>query len=313
MKKIPVLIDTDPGIDDTLAIMMAKASEKIDIKGITVTCGNVGLENTLKNALGICDILGIKAPVYKGAEKPIIAELRDAREYHGETGLGGYIFKDIKKKPEGEYAWDGLHKIAKEYDGDLTLITLGPLTNIGIALLKYPDLPKYIKRTVIMGGNFGGFGNCTPYSDFNFWIDPHAVEIVLNAGMKTEIYGLDCTRQTTLSLEEMACVKCGDSKIEDLIRQLEAFNIQRHKSNNVDPTIHIPDGVAVAAAIDPSIFQLEKHHVTCVTARGNTQGWSLIDYKNRLGKEPNTLVARRVDREGFIKLLLGINSLRGDN
>lgn len=313
MIKIPVLIDTDPGVDDAFAIMMAKASEKIDIKAITVTCGNVGLNNTLRNALGICDLLGIDAPVYKGAEKPMIVDLRDAAEIHGESGLGGYVFRDIRKKSDKDYAWDGIYKTAKEFAGDLTIIALGPLTNIAIALLKYPDLPKYIKRTVIMGGNFGDYGNCVPYSEFNFWIDPHAVEIVLNADMRTEIYGLDCTRQTTLSLNEMSRVQSGDPNIEEVIRHLEDFDIKRAEANNLAPTIHIPDGVAVAAAIDPSIFQLEKCHVTCVTEGGNIQGWSLIDHKNRLGKKPNTLVARKVDKEGFKKLLLGINSLRGDN
>ncbi len=313
MIKNPVLIDTDPGVDDTFAIMMAKGSDKLDIKAMTVTCGNVGLKSTLRNALGICDILGIDAPVYKGAEKPMIVELRDAAEFHGESGLGGYIYRNIKKKHEEEYAWDGIYKVAKECDGELTIIALGPLTNIAIALLKYPDLPKYIKRTVIMGGTFEDFGNCVPNSEFNFWIDPHAVEIVLNADMKTEIYGLNCTRQATLSVEEMSLVKNPDPKIEELIRHMEAFDIHLAKDKGRVPTIHIPDGVAMAGAIDSSLFELEKHHVVCVTEGGNIQGWSLIDHKNKLGKEPNTLVAKKVDKEGFMKLLLGINSLRGED
>jgi len=168
MIKNPVLIDTDPGIDDTFAIMLAKASVELDIKALTVTAGNVGLNNTLNNALGLCDLLNIDAPVYEGAEKPLIVELRDATEFHGESGLGGYTFKNTKKKPEKEYAWDAIYNIVKESKGNLTIIALGPLTNIAIALMKYPDLPKYVKRVVIMGGNFGDYGNCMPYSEFNF-------------------------------------------------------------------------------------------------------------------------------------------------
>lgn len=313
MIRRPVLIDTDPGVDDTLAIMMAKASDKLDIRAITVTCGNVGLDKTTRNALGICDFIGIDAPVYRGAEKPMIVDLRDASDFHGESGLGNYVYQNIKKKVEEEYAWDGIYKTAKECGGELTIIALGPLTNIAIALLKYPDLPKYIKRTVIMGGSFGDFGNCTPNSEFNFWIDPHAVEIVLNADMKTEICGLDCSRQTTLSEDEMSLLKNPNPRIEELIRHLKAFYIKLDKDNGRIPAIHIPDGVAMAAAIDPSIFTVEEHHVICVTEGGNTQGWSIIDHKKRLGKDHNTLVARKVDKEGFMRLLLGINSLRGGN
>lgn len=312
MIKNPVLIDTDPGIDDTFAIMMAKASEELDIKAITVTAGNVGLNNTLNNTLGLCDLLNIGAPVYKGAEKPLIVELRDASEIHGESGLGGYTFKDIKKKPEKEYAWDAIYNIAKENKGNLTIVALGPLTNIAIALMKYPDLPQYVNRVVIMGGNFGDYGNCMPYSEFNFWIDPHAAELVINSGLKTEIYGLDCTRQTTLTTEELKRIKSNDPKIEELIRHMEAFDIDIAKNRGKIPTIHIPDGAAMAGAINPSIFKLEKHYVTCITESGNIQGWSIMDNKNRLGKEPNTLVARTVDKEGFVELMMRISTLRGD-
>ena len=310
--KIPVLIDTDPGVDDAFAIMMAKASQNLDIKAITVTAGNVGLDNTLNNALGICDILGIDAPVYKGAERPMIVELKDAAEIHGTSGLGGYIFQDIKKTREKEYAWDGLYKTAKEYNGDLTVIALGPLTNIAIALIKYPDLPKYIKRMVIMGGNFGDYGNCVPYSEFNFWIDPHAAELVISSGINIEIYGLDCTRQTTLNIEELKRVSSANPKIEELIRHMEAFDIKRGQVAGKPAGFHIPDAVAVAGAIDPSIFGFEEHYVTVATEGGNIQGWSLIDKRQRLGKKANAKIAKTVDKEKFVEILLGINNLRGD-
>ena len=312
MIKNPVLIDTDPGVDDAFAIMMAKASPKLDIKAITVTAGNVGLNNTLNNALGICDILGIDAPVYKGAENPMIVELRDASEIHGTSGLGGYIFKDIKKTVEKEYAWDGLYKIAKELGGELTVIALGPLTNIAIALMKYPDLPKYIKKMIIMGGSFGDYGNCEPYSEFNFWIDPHAAEMVISSEINVEIYGLDCTKQSTLSFEDLKEVTCPDPKIEELIRHMEAFDMKRGQVAGKAPGFHIPDGVAVAGAIDSSLFTYEEHYVTVVTEAGKVQGWSLIDSRHRLGKKANARIAKKIDKKGFKELLLGINSLRGD-
>lgn len=302
MKKIPVLIDTDPGIDDAFAIMLAASSEELDIKALTVTAGNVGLNKTLINALGLCEILNIDVPVHRGAEKPIIAELKDASEYHGNSGLGGYVFRNIKKKVENEYAWDAIYKVAKENHGELTIITLGPLTNLAITLLKYPDLPKYVKRVVIMGGAFGVYGNCVPYSEFNFWIDPHAVNIVINSELNTEIYGLDTTRQTTMTADEFNLLKSEDKKIDELINHMRDFN----------RTSHLPDTVAVAAAIKPEIFTIKKETVVCSTNTGITQGWSIIDKRNKSGKEPNTYVALSVDKKEFLDLLLRINTLRGD-
>lgn len=303
MKKVPVIIDTDPGIDDVFAIMLAASSEELDIKALTATAGNVGLNYTLNNVLGLCDLLNLDVPVYKGAERPLIVELRDASEFHGSSGLGGYKFSNIKKKVEKEYAWDAIYNVAKENQGELTIITLGPLTNLAISLLKYPDLPKFIKRVVIMGGAFGVYGNCNPYSEFNFWIDPHAVDIVINSELNTEVYGLDTTRQTTMSADEFKFLKSEDQKINELINHMRDYNT----------TSHLPDAVAVAATIKPEIFKMKKEIVVCSTNTGITQGWSIIDKRNKSGKEPNAIVAHSVDKEEFLKLLLRINTLRGDN
>lgn len=312
MLKYPVIIDTDPGVDDTFAIMMAKASPEFDIKALTVMAGNVDIGFTLNNALGLAELLGIDVPVYKGAEKPLIVEFKDASEYHGESGLGYYKLKEVNKKAENEYAWDGIYKLAKEHKGELSIIALGPLTNIAIALLKYPDLPKYIKRLVIMGGTFYGYGNTTPYSEFNFWCDPHAAEIVLQSDLKKQIIGLNTTKQVILEEEDMNMLSSKDSNIEELIRSMIQFSKDNIKVKQVSGSFHIPDAVALAAMIKPEIFEFENHYVTCVTDGGLTQGWSIVDDRNKLGRKPNADIALSVNKEEYFKLLLRINALRGD-
>lgn len=312
MLKYPVIIDTDPGIDDTFAIMMARSSEELDIKALTVTAGNVDIGFTLNNALGLAELLEMNIPVYKGAEKPLVVEFKDASEYHGESGLGYYRLKQINKKAEMEYAWDGIYKLAKEHKGELSIIALGPLTNIAIALLKYPDLPKYIKKIVIMGGTFHSYGNTAPYSEFNFWCDPHAAEIVLQSDLNKQIIGLNTTKQAILEEEDMSKLSSEDSNIDELIKSMIQFSKDNIRAQQLSTTFHIPDAVAMAAMIKPEIFEFENHYVTCVTSSGLTQGWSIADDRNKLGKEPNADIALSVNKEEYFKLLLRINALRGD-
>lgn len=302
MNKIPVFIDTDPGVDDAFAIMMAKASQELEIKGMSAVAGNVGLDHTLKNTLGLCQLLNIQVPIYKGAKEPMVIDLEDASEIHGAGGLGNYQFENIDKREEKDYAWDGLYKIAKENKGELTIIALGPLTNIALAILKYPDLPKYVKKLIIMGGNFKDFGNTAPYSEFNFWADPHAAQVVIKSELETVILGLDCTRQATLTQEEFKLLDPEDGKINKLVSSL--LDVKH---------LHLPDAVAMAAAIKPEIFTFEDHFATCITDRGITQGWSIADDRKALGKEANTTIGLSVDKGEFIELLLRINTLGRDS
>lgn len=310
MTKYPILIDTDPGVDDTFAIMLAKAAENLNIVGLTVTAGNVGITYTLENTLGLCELIGLEAPVYKGAEKPMIIKLKDASDIHGNNGLGGYEYSNITKKVENEYAWDALYNLATQYEGELSVVALGPLTNIAIALLKYPDLPKYIKKLVIMGGA-SEWGNTEPYSEFNFWCDPHAAEIVLKSDINMQMIGLNATRQTFLTEKEVLSINSKDSKVEELLTHIRKFYLERLKQKGLSYLFHIPDAVAMAAFINPSIIEFEKYYVTCITDKGRTQGWSIVDTRNKFNKEPNIEVAMKVDKEEFLKMMQWINAKIG--
>ena len=162
MNKIPVIIDTDPGIDDTIAIIMAAGSEKIDIKAITTTHGNVGLEGTTKNAMALKEFLGLECPVAKGAAKPMIVSLKDASYVHGENGLAGFELPRPKGTVCEKAAWDVMYDMAKAAGGQMCLLVLGPMTNVALTIMKYPDFKNYIKRIYMMGGS-RSYGNHSQY------------------------------------------------------------------------------------------------------------------------------------------------------
>lgn len=214
-----------------------------------------GLDHTFINTLGLYDFINLDYTVFKGATQPIIIKHQDKSTANGE-------------KVKGDYIWDAIYNLAIQYKGKLSMIALGPLTNIAIALLKYPDLPQYIKKLLIMGGS-SQWGNTEPYSEFNFWYDPHAAEIVLQSGMNMQMIGLNITKQILLTEKRGA--------------------------------------VAVAAFINPSIFEFEKHYVTCITDKGRTQGWSIIDTRKQLNEVPNIEVAVKVDQSQFLKTMEDFN------
>ena len=153
MANYPVWIDCDPGVDDAAALLLAHAQEETEIVGISTVSGNAYVDQTTENALKLCDLMGASYPVYRGAEKPLFREYHDGAEFHGANGLGGAELPEPSREAERLPAWDGLYEAAKQYEGSLELVTLGPLTNIAIALGKHPDLKEKLHRIVMMGGS----------------------------------------------------------------------------------------------------------------------------------------------------------------
>ena len=177
MKNIPIIIDTDPGVDDFIAIMLANSCDKLDIRALTAVAGNQTLEKTVKNSLNIAELLKMDTRIAKGAEKPLNIDLMVADHVHGDSGLGPVVLKDSLRELDKDYAWDVIYQEAIKAEGKLQIIAIGPLTNIAIALMKYADLYKHIDKIVIMGGSTG-IGNVRPYSEFNIWADPFAADVV---------------------------------------------------------------------------------------------------------------------------------------
>ena len=185
MKKIPIWMDCDTGTDDAVAIMTAHALEELEIIGLSSVCGNAPQALTYPNTLRLNRLMGTDYPVYRGAEAPLLKKLETAETFHGKNGLGD-VELPLPENPvyREERAWDALYETAKAYKGELKLIATGPLTNIAIALGKYPDLPEYLPEILIMGGSAAFGGNVTPAAEFNIYADPEAAAAVFKSGMR---------------------------------------------------------------------------------------------------------------------------------
>lgn len=297
MSKIPVIIDTDPGIDDFLAIMLAKSSAKLDIRAITAVCGNQTLEKTSKNALDIANLLDINVAVAKGAQTPLDRELYTAGDVHGENGIGNIYLEASSKEFDNRYAWDLIYDEAKKENGNLEIIAIGPLTNIAIAVLKYPELVNMVKRLTIMGGSASS-GNRTEHAEFNIWADPLAADIVFKSGFNMVMVGLDVTRKTLLSEENIEEIKAVKSEHIDIIGSLLDEMFKRYKKLG-NPGVVIHDALAVAYVIDESCLELKNCQVSIESRDEIRIGKTIVDLE---GKDKNVAVAFEVDFNLFKNL-----------
>lgn len=259
MKKIPIIIDCDPGTDDTFAIALANSYPGFEIKAITAVEGNVPASVTRKNALCLPDILGFDCRVGFGAELPLDKPyIMDAADVHGASGLGKNELEEPTRKPDEMAAWDLIYDEAVKAEGELILFAVGPLTNIAIALDKHPDLPKYIKKFVIMGG--GSFGNVNKYAEFNLFVDPLAGQKVFEQ-MEVYMAGLDGTHAAAISDEDYAELDriCGKSEKNWLLKGITEFNLGHFYAEEGGHVIH--DAVAVASVINPDVVEYVDCHV----------------------------------------------------
>ena len=195
MEKRKIILDCDPGHDDAIAIMMAAKHPAIDLLGITVVAGNQILEKNLVNTLNLCQKLGIDAPVYSGMKRPIMREQIIAANIHGDTGLDGPVFGPLHLKAQPEHAVKFIIDTLMESDGDITLVPVGPLSNIAVAMRMEPAIVPKIREIVLMGGAYGT-GNTTPSAEFNIYADPEAARVVFTSGVPIVMMGLDLTNQT---------------------------------------------------------------------------------------------------------------------
>jgi inosine-uridine nucleoside N-ribohydrolase len=274
-KATRVIIDTDPGVDDAFALMLALRSPELKVEAITAVAGNLPLEITLPNALRlveICDRTDI--PVAGGAAAPLIRRQVTAAYAHGENGLGGVELPEPKIAPVKEHAADLICRIVKQYPGEVTLIGLGPLTNIALALRADPTLSKSVKSIVLMGGSLSG-GNVTPAAEFNFYVDPEAASIVFNSGIPITMVGLDVTRKVELTEPAIRQLEAGKNKpsqaAASIARAIMATYLKHGQRGG--PTLHDP--LAVSALIRPDILTFENYHVQIETTGAITAGESV--------------------------------------
>lgn len=302
MKKIPIIIDTDPGVDDFIAIMLANSCNRLDIKALTAVAGNQTLEKTAKNALDTAEFLGIDTRIAKGARSPLNKELIVADHVHGDSGLGPIVLKASSKDFDKDYAWDVIYQEAIKAEGKLQIIAIGPLTNIAIALMKYQDLYKHIDKIVIMGGSTG-VGNVRPYGEFNIWTDPFAADVVFKSGAPITMVGLNVTMETVLTPDLVNEIKAVDSKLTGEISQLLDYMANTYKGFGYD-FVAVHDALAVACVIAPEVLECKDYYVTIETRGRLNEGRTVVDLdRSHRDNALNASVAIKGDTDKFVEML----------
>src|ERR1700680_30223 len=281
-----VIIDTDPGVDDALALLLAMRSPELKIEAITPVAGNVPLELTLPNALRMVEIAGrTDIPVAAGAKGPLMRRLVTAAYAHGENGLGGALFPEPKIKPVTEPAAELIRQIVRKYPGEVTLLPVGPLTNIATALSLDSELAGMVRGIVMMGGSLSG-GNITPAAEFNVYVDPEAARMVFQSGIPITMVGLDVTRKTSLTEEHVRVLEAAQNPVSQAAAKIarNAINHNREQGFLGGPNMHDP--LDRAGILDPSLLKWKQYYVDVETVGELTAG-------ETLGYSPNAGDLRR--------------------
>lgn len=303
----PVLFDCDPGIDDTIALVMAHASPAIEIEAVTTTYGNVGLDRTTDNALRVLDWLGSSAPVYRGVPGSLLTAAVDAASYHGVTGLEAPGIAASTRKPESTDAVTFLIGHLRSVDEPRTIVATGPLTNLAIAIRLAPDIVSRVERIVFMGGSTD-FGNDSPAAEFNMMSDPHAAQIVLDAGIPAVMFGLNATHRVLAGPDRIAALRGVGGPIgHEIAGMLEHFaGVYRERYGFAGPALHDP--CTIAWLLRPELFATERMRVDVDTTPGLSYGRSVHDRWHVGDKPANCDVALDVDDSGFFGLLIDLVS-----
>lgn len=299
-----VWLDCDTGTDDAAAILCANALPELDIVGISAVAGNVEIEKTYLNVYRLNRLMGTDYPVYKGAAKPWNRELETGYRYHGENGLGGVDLPLPEPlKTTDELAWDALYRTAKALNGELELIATGPLTNIATAFVKYAELPKLLKRIVIMGGS-ATYGNRTPSAEYNIYADPHAAKVVFDAGVPLVMCGLDVTLQAVFFAEDLDAVAACGRPVARYFRD----SLQTPLSTQVGGTgVKLHDVCAVLYAARPELFYGQPAGVHVETQGSFTNGMTVTDlWSDAKFDTQNAFVVLGVDRQRFVETVSGL-------
>jgi inosine-uridine nucleoside N-ribohydrolase len=297
-----VILDTDPGHDDAIALLLALASPELKVLGITTVSGNQTLEKTTANALKILEFVErTDVPVHAGAPRPLVREQWAAAYVHGESGLDGPNLADPATEPRKGHAIDFIAAQVEEHDG-VVLVPVGPLTNIGLLLAKHPGIENRIARVVLMGGAIAE-GNVTPAAEFNVWADPEAAHRVFTSGIDVTMVGLDVTHKALLLPEKVDELR-GTGRVGSLVAQLYDFYHERHVRMYGWEGSPVHDALAVAHVIRDDFVETEHRHVQVDTGPEPGRGRTYVDLWKRTGKEPKAHVGVDVDGPGFIQFLV---------
>jgi len=301
-KKIPVILDGDPGHDDAIAWVLANASPMLDIKAVTSVCGNQTIEKTTYNAGRIMTLIGLDVPLAMGRVKPLVADAIIAPTVHGNSGLDGPALPEPKNKPVSQDACTLMAQILEASEEPVALVPTGPLTNIATLLLLYPHLKSKIKHIYLMGGGIE-FGNWTPAAEFNILVDPEAADIVFRSGVPITMAGLDVTERALVFPEDFERIRAVGNPVSKVVAEWLDFFYGFHRSIGY-PGAPIHDAVAVAALVRPELLTIKEMYVEIETTGDYCRGATVGDRLNVLNKPANARVIMDIDRQGFVDLLV---------
>ena len=301
----PIIIDTDPGQDDALAILLALASPELDVRGVTCVAGNVPLALTSRNARIVCELAGrTDVPVYAGASAPLERELVTAEYVHGKTGLDGYDLPEPSMPLAEGHAVDFIIETTMDSaPGSLTLCALGPLTNLGQALRQAPGIGPRLREIVLMGGGLFEGGNTTPAAEFNIYVDPEAADLVMHCGAPVVMIPLDLTHQTLTSDSIIANFRAMPNATgpatAGLLDFFERFDVEKYGSQG--GPLHDPN--VIAYMLQPDLYGGRHINVEIETGSALTRGMTVADWWRVTDRPANVLYLRDVDVAGYWQLL----------
>lgn len=275
------LIDTDTASDDAVALIMALRAPEVRVAAITVVAGNVGIRQATRNALYTADLCGASVPVYPGSEKPLLRTYQDATWFHGRDGLGDHDYPAPKRSPETLHGVDAIIQVIESNPG-LVLVTLGPLTNIALAVSRSPSIVDKVSRCVVMGGNPCCEGNVTPAAEYNFWVDPEAAQIVMRSGLPVELIGWQlCRGEAVLGEKDIAHVLSFGTELARFAIESNSHARTALKTQTGEDGICLPDPVAMSIALDSTIgTDWGEHYVEIETQTELGRGMSIVDRLN---------------------------------
>lgn len=299
-----IIIDADPGQDDAVAILLALASPELEVLGITTVAGNVPLALTTRNAQLIVGLSGQTVPIVAGRDRPLNRQLVTAEYVHGQTGLDGI---DLGEPHVPVTPGDGvdfiIDTLRREPAGTVTLVPIGPLTNIAAAFERAPDIIPRVQQVVLMGGAYFEVGNVTPTAEFNIYVDPEAAAQVLNSGVDVVMMPLDVTHKALTSADWLAGLRALGTRAGEAVASWTDFfeRYDREKYGAEGAPLHDP--CTIAYLIRPELFSGRRINVEIETEGRYTTGMTVADWWGVTGREPNALFIRDIDREGFFTLL----------
>ncbi len=301
-----LFIDTDTASDDAVALVLALRTPGVRVDGVSTVAGNVALDQATRNALTTLELCGSDVPVYKGLGAPLLRPHRDASQVHGADGMGNMNYPPPRRTPESKHAVDAMTEAILGAPGEITLVTLGPLSNVAAALLRAPELASAVREIVMMGGAHTRVGNIesSPSAEYNIWEDPEAACIVFRSGAPITMVGIElCRGEAVLSADDQQRLRALGSRYADFALDINAF-LQTYVARYGVQGIDLPDPVAMAVALDRTVLLEEgRYYVDVETAGELTVGETVVDLLGITGRAPNASVGLRLDAARFKQML----------